>query len=314
MKKTILVLAIGLLAGAANAAELEGITAAGVAELAQEQRAPAEVPAPSKSAFAGAAAGYGAVRLLVAAEGGIKVSASAVYAARKESHSCTEFSWNEGSLTRVPKRIYPGFSERNGLVDIPEAVDSSCDYARQGGVSLTLSIPGTAEAYNSVAVLAGGGTSGEQTVVCSVINAGGPSGSVKRMLNCFGDVRLDVHNQAKVRVVLSGEKSAVKSSPECPYGCGTPDPLDVSGDKLVEFGAVCELGKNPAEAVAAATLLLNQPVVRLQSNINVWTYATYSGSYLRAPYKVSGDPAVSKISVMAKYNWLACIPVRGSLR
>jgi len=275
----------------------------------------AGIPEPQKAADGGSLygkAGVAPVSLYIRMGGELAVSGSASFAARKDSHFCTEFSWNEGSMTRVPKRTYPEFKPQHGLLSIPDSIPSSCDYGREGGISLSFSVPGRAEAYSSVAVLEGGGGPAEQEVACSIISAG-PSGGAKEMLNCNGTVRLDASGQAKVRVLMAKE-AAVKSTAECPAGCGIPDPLDISNDKLVEFGSVCELGKNPADAVANATLLMNQPVIRLQTNINVWTYTSYTGAYIQAPYKAIGEAAVSKISGLAKYNWLACIPVQGRIR
>ena len=48
--------------------------------------------------------------------------------------------------------------------------------------------------------------------------------------------------------------------------------------------------------------------------MNVWNGGTFSGTYVRAPYRVIGEATVSKISSIARYNWLACIPVQGSAR
>lgn len=299
---TALTLTLALCAGAANALELEKVTLGEAAALA------AEMPEPSKAGFA-AAESYATARIFVAAPGGVSASVTAAYAARKDSHFCTELSWNEGSPVRVPKRIYPEFKAQNGLVTVPAQVDGGCDYAKASEGSLSLSLPGRAEAYNSVALLRGGSSGEEQSVVCEIIQAGGPAGHSGKMLNCLGDVRLDASGQARVRVTIKDSartKAAEALGPQ-------EDPQDISGDKLVQFGSVCELGQNQADAVSRASLLLNEPFVRLRTNVNVWTSAgTFSGTYVRAPYRVVGEATVSKISSLARYNWLACIPVQGS--
>jgi len=267
----------------------------------------AGLPAPSRAGFV-ATEDYGTARILVTAQNGIRAVASAAYAARKDSYFCTEVSWNEGSMERVPKRTYPEFEAQNGLVTIPGVLGGGCDYARVSEGSISFSIPGRAEAYNSVALLRGGVSGEEQSVVCEVIEAGNSAGE---QLYCRGDVRLDASGQARVRVTLKGSGKSKAAE-----ALGVPeDPKDISGDKLVQFGSVCELGQNQADAVSRASLLLNEPFVRLRTNVNVWTSAgTFSGTYVRAPYRVIGEATVSRISSMARYNWLACIPVQGSAR
>jgi len=301
---TALTLTLALCAGAANALELERVTLGEVAALA------GELPEPSKAGFA-AAESYGTARIFVTAPGGVSAAVTAAYAARKDSHFCTELSWNEGSPVRVPKRIYPEFKAQSGLITVPAQMDGGCDYAKASEGSLSFSLPGRAEAYNSVALLRGGSSGVEQGVVCEVIQAGGPAGHSGEMLNCLGDVRLDASGQARVRVTFK-DSSRTKAAGAM---VNQQDPKDISGDKLVQFGSVCELGKNQADAVNRAAQLLNEPFVRQQTDVNVWTNAgTYTGTYVRAPYRVLGEATVSKISSVSRYNWLACIPVQGGTR
>lgn len=301
---TALTLTLALYAGAANALELERTTLGEVAALA------GELPEPSKAGFA-AAESYGAARISVTAPGGVGAAVSTAYAARKDSYFCTELSWNEGSPARVPKWIYPEFKAQNGLITVPGHMDGGCDYARASEGSMSFSIPGRAEAYNSVSLLRGGASGVEQRVVCEIIQAGGPAGHSGEKLNCLGDVRLDASGQARVRVTL---RNAART--KAAEALGTlEDPQDISGDKLVQFGSVCELGQNQADAVSRAAQLLNEPFVRQRTNVNVWTNAgTYTGTYVRAPYRVLGEATVSKISSVSRYNWLACIPVQGGMR
>lgn len=301
---TALTLTLALCGGAANALELEKLTLGEAAALA------AEMPEPSKAGFA-AAESYATARIFVAAPGGVSAAVTAAYAARKDSHFCTELSWNEGSPVRVPKRIYPEFKAQNGLVTVPAQVDGGCDYAKASEGSLSFSLPGRAEAYNSVALLSGGSSGAEQSVVCEIIQAGGPSGHSGEMLNCLGDVRLDASGRARVRVTLK-DASRTKAGGAM---INQQDPKDISGDKLVQFGSVCELGQNQADAVNRASMRLNEPFVRQQTDMNVWTNeGTYTGTYVRAPYRVLGEATASKISSVSRYNWLACIPVQGGTR
>lgn len=310
--KKIMSLSAAVLLAASNLGFAGGFeelrAASGLGAAALESVNIVEAGSPEPAAGFSKADGQGAVRLFVTADGGVKASAGGIYSARKDSYFCTEFSWNEGSGGRVPKRIYPQFGAQNGLITIPEAVDSGCDYRRVNEGSLSFSIPGRAEAYNSVAVLRGGSGNTEQRVECKVIRVDGPDAGEK--LSCYGDVRLDASNQARIRVVM-GKEASFKSA-AAPGGPQTP--ADFSGDKLVEFGSVCDLGKNPTDAVSGAMLRLNEPIIRLQTNVNVWTSATYTGTYVQAPYRVLGEASVTRISAVAKYNWLACIPVQGRIR
>lgn len=270
-----------------------------------------EIPEPV-AGFA-KADGLGAVRLFITTEGGIKASASAVYSARTNSYFCTEYSWNEGSGGRVPKRIYPQFAAQNGLITIPGAMDSSCDYRRVNEGSLSLSIPGRAEAYNSIAVLMGGSGGAEQRVECKVIMVDGPKGAAGEKLSCYGDIRLDADNKANVRVVtlnsagskLVPEKAAAGTSRVL---TGTP------GAALVEFGRVCRPGRNQKEALNQVLSTLNQPFINLQIDASVWTAPTETGTYLQAPYRIIGEVEVTKRSWMLTYDWEACISVQGRVR
>ncbi|OGR68373.1 MAG: hypothetical protein A2081_02150 [Elusimicrobia bacterium GWC2_61_19] len=271
-----------------------------------EASADAGLPMPSKSGFV-VTEDYGTARIFVKATGGVRASVGAAYTARKDSYFCTELSWNEGSMERVPKRIYPEFAAQNGLITVPGAMAGGCDYGRASEGSLSLSIPGRAEAYSSLALIRGGVSGEEQSVVCEIIQAGNSAGE---QLYCRGDVRLDASGQARVRVTLkeAGKSKAAEalSVPE--------DPKDISGDKLVQFGSVCALGQNQADAVSRASLVLNEPFVRLRTDVNAWNGGAFSGTYVRAPYRVIGEATVSKVSSIAKYNWVACIPVQGSPR
>jgi hypothetical protein len=310
MKKIITLSGVLLLAAAslAFAGGLEELRAA--AGVAAQAAASAGLPAPSRAGYP-AVESYGAASITVTAPGGVRASVGAVYAARKDSHFCTEFSWNEGSMARVPKQVYRKFEAQNGRITVPGAIDGGCDYARAGEGSLSFSIPGRAEAYNSLPVMRGGSAGAEQGVVCEIIRADGPESYSGEKLNCRGDVRLDAAGRALVSVTIEGAANAKAPEGSAAYD----DSQDISRDKLVQFGSVCEMGQNQADAVSRASLLLNEPFVRLRTNVNVWTSAgTFSGTYVRAPYRIVGEATVSKISVMARYNWLACIPVQGSQR
>jgi hypothetical protein len=270
-----------------------------------EAASDAMLPLPSKASAA--TGNHGTARIFVTAPGGFRASVSAAYAARKDSYFCTELSWNEGSMERVPKRIYPEFAAQNGLITLPGAVDGGCDYARVSEGSLSFSIPGRAEAYSSLAIMRGGVSGEEQNVVCEIIRAGNSAGE---QLYCRGELRLDASGQARVRVTL--KESGRSKAPEA---LSVPwDPKDISGDKLVQFGSVCELGQNQADAVSRAAQLLNEPFVRQRNDVNAWNGGSFAGTYVRAPYRVIGEATVSKVSSIAKYNWVACIPVQGSPR
>ncbi len=125
--------------------------------------------------------------------------ASAQYLATKDSFFCREFSMNDGSPTRVPKRLYLTFDAEAGMITIPAAIDSKCDYKRVGGASLHFAVPGVVKAYNVVDVWYGGGTSAVQEVNCEEVYAG-PSGREKMIL-CSGDIKTDENGEATVLVI-----------------------------------------------------------------------------------------------------------------
>ncbi len=127
----------------------------------------------------------------------LKAIGSASYVAMKDSFLCTRFSTNEGSPTRIPKRIYKDISANNGKMVIPQSIPSDCDYQRVGGASLSFTTR-NAEPYNVVTVYAGGGNSSLQEIDCEEMLSG-PSGR-QVMIRCDGDVNTNSKGEAFVRV------------------------------------------------------------------------------------------------------------------
>lgn len=214
MKRTIslsgaLLLAAASLGGAAGFEELRSGAALSAVTLEKVEAVEVRLPERDKVSLH---PGDGAIRLSVTVPGGMKASASAIYMASVNSRACTEFSWNEGSGGRPPKRIYPVFPAANGAITIPQGMGTDCDYRRVDEGTLSFSLPGRAEPYNTVTVLRGGGA-GEQRIRCEVIEVRHPSGEVKEMVSCHGNVRLDATNQARVVVEVSAAAAALKVSP-----------------------------------------------------------------------------------------------------
>lgn len=167
-----------------------------------------EVQAPEQANFEAAGltdstrpsrAGNHGITLAIKGEKELVAGASAIYHATKDSPSCMTVAMNEGSMIKTPKTVYPEFKQQNGQLIIPAAIDSQCGYTRGNEGSLNFSIPGKAEAYNTVSLFRNGGSSGEQVVVCEKILSG-PTGR-QPMIMCFGDVNLDANGKATVKVV-----------------------------------------------------------------------------------------------------------------
>jgi len=202
------------------------------------------------------------VRLYVSAPAGLEAAAGAIFMARKDSFFCTTLSMNEGSVVRVPKRIYPSFGAKNGAITIPDAIDSRCDYGRVDEGTLSFSLPGQAEPYNAVTLLPGG-NGAEQVVTCGVIKVSEPGGGAKEMVRCVGDIKLDASKQARVRVTLerggetkslaAGAASAALAADRMGY---VPMTCTVNGRKVL-LGNISE---------AAAELELNSPLFSPYAN------------------------------------------------
>ena len=148
----------------------------------------------------GARTGGNGINLVIKGPGELVGAASGVFQATSDTPACMTTSWNEGSVTKIPKTVYPEFKQKNGLLTIPAAIDSSCGFKRVGGGSLSFSIPGSAPAYNAVTLFPDGGGSAEQRVVCKKVMSG-PKGN-EPMIMCFGDVRLNAAGGAAVSVTL----------------------------------------------------------------------------------------------------------------
>ncbi|HAH31573.1 MAG TPA: hypothetical protein DCL44_04600 [Elusimicrobia bacterium] len=149
--------------------------------------------------LSGRAADLG-ITLVIKGDNELVAGASAIYQATKNTFACMTVSLDEGSMAKQPKTVYPEFKQQNGLLTIPASMNSECAYKRVNEGSLNFSIPGKAEAYNTVSLLRNGGTAGEQQVSCKKIMSG-PTGR-QPMIMCFGDVNLDANGKAIVKVIL----------------------------------------------------------------------------------------------------------------
>ena len=116
-----------------------------------------------------------------------KIGASAQFLASSDSFFCRELSMNDGSPRRIPKRRIKEFEASQSTLVIPFEIKSKCQYQRVSGASLNLSIPGKAQAYNTVSVFYGGGDLAEQIVNCREILSG-PRGD-QPMIYCSGDIQ-----------------------------------------------------------------------------------------------------------------------------
>lgn len=164
-----------------------------------------EIKAPGPVKFeavnpAGTRAGGTGINLVIKGPGELVAAASGVFQATSDTPACMTTSWNEGSVTKIPKTVYPEFKQKNGLLTIPASIPSSCGFKRIGGGSLNFSIPGKAPAYNAVTLFPDGGGAAEQRVVCKKVMSG-PKGN-EPMIMCFGDVRLNASGGAAVTVAL----------------------------------------------------------------------------------------------------------------
>ena len=64
--------------------------------------------------------------------------AFATYVATRKSFVCREFTWNDGSPTRIPKRRHMSFQVQDDLVTVPEYI--TVHFASTGGLG-TLHLP-----------------------------------------------------------------------------------------------------------------------------------------------------------------------------
>lgn len=162
-----------------------------------------KVPDQIKSeavAPAGSRAGETGINLVIKGPRELVAAASGIFQATSALPACMTTSWNEGSVTKIPKTVYPEFKQKNGLLTIPAAIESSCGFKRVGGGSLSFSTPGKAPAYNAVTVFTDGNGAAEQRVACKTVMSG-PKGN-EPMIMCFGDVRLNAVGAAVVTVCL----------------------------------------------------------------------------------------------------------------
>lgn len=130
----------------------------------------------------------------------LKIAASGIYQATKDSFFCKELSWNEGSPRRVAKRMYPTFESETNAVLIPAVIDSKCNYERLNDGSISFSLPG-AEAYNVVSVRDTGKAESVQKVTCKKIMSG--PNSKTPMVRCIDmSVETDTEGLIQIEVEL----------------------------------------------------------------------------------------------------------------
>lgn len=84
-----------------------------------------------------------------------------------------------------------------------------------------------------------------------------------------------------------------------------------AADTLVQYGTVCRIGKDPTDALARVMSTLNDPVIKLETDFSVYTGSRQTGEYLKGPYAIVGQAVSTRISIIAGYNWLSCLPVQG---
>lgn len=80
---------------------------------------------------------------------------------------------------------------------------------------------------------------------------------------------------------------------------------------LVGIGQICGVGRNKSEAMSALADKLNSPFLLLQSKYSAYTGSKYSGKYLKGPFRAIGQIIYERVSIIADYNWTACLMVQG---
>lgn len=123
---------------------------------------------------------------------------SATYQATRNSALCKEFTLNEGSGGFVLKRRYDQFPAQDGLVTIPQSIKSYCKFERIDDGTLSFEVEDVKEAYKSIYISVGGGTTQDQVVECSEIISG-PKNN-QPMINCSGDIKTTEDGKASVMV------------------------------------------------------------------------------------------------------------------
>lgn len=115
-----------------------------------------------------------------------------------------------------------------------------------------------------------------------------------------------------VKGLLAQAEAGAATVPDAPPAAASEAAQAPEGAQ-VRFGTVCSSGRNKADALTRLMTSLNdQPYARLYVDLSVWTKAKYTGQYVKAPYRLLGEVAYSRISHLAEYGWLACAAVEGS--
>ena len=92
------------------------------------------------------------------------------YSATKKIFFCTEFDISDGSFKRVAKWktvIYPQTNE--GIIVVPRSLEGRCQYKQIAESYIRVTIPGRADAYNTVYITDGVLDLGVQTIRCKEI-------------------------------------------------------------------------------------------------------------------------------------------------
>lgn len=86
-------------------------------------------------------------------------------------------------------------------------------------------------------------------------------------------------------------------------------------DKGVQagIGNVCGVGRSKSEAQTNMANELNYPFILVQTDYSAYTGSEYTGRYLLGPFRAISGVVFDRVSIIADYNWTACIMVQGTL-
>lgn len=136
-------------------------------------------------------------KVSVKADNDFVVKVGVTYSATKKTFFCTELVMSDGEFKRVPKwkNVLYGVND-SGIIVAPKALDGACDYKQRVQPSIQVSIPGKAEAYDTVLIADGVSDVGIQLIHCKEIQI-----SNKNAISCSGALQTDATGNLSVKVI-----------------------------------------------------------------------------------------------------------------
>lgn len=136
-------------------------------------------------------------KITVNTENDLVASVGVTYSATKKTFFCTELDMSDGTIQRVPKWKTVLYGQTDtGVIIVPKSLKGGCEYKQRTEANIHVSIPGRAEAYNTVYITDGDSSLGTQTIRCKEIQINNGNA-----IACDGNLQADRNGNLTVKII-----------------------------------------------------------------------------------------------------------------